>query len=78
MNLIEICGWVGAMVACGVVIIALLLFALLGFCLILGAADSITNPHATEDARSEYQNVSAQIGAGTAGMNLAVRNVTGG
>ena len=78
MNLIETCGFVGAMVACGVVIIALLLFALLGFCLILGAADSITNPHATEDAHSEYQNVSAQIGAGTAGMNLAVRNVTGG
>jgi len=78
MNLIESCGWVGAMVACAIVILALLLAAMMGFCLLLGAYEDVSNPHASEDARVEYQNISAEIRTGTAGLNHAVRNITGG
>lgn len=78
MNPINFCGGVALMVACAIVLIAVLLVALLGFCLVLGAADSVSNPHASDDARAEYQNVTVEISAGTAGLNQAVRNVTGG
>ena len=74
----ESCGWVAVLVACAVVILAVLLAAMLGACLLMGAYDSVSNPHASQDARAEYQNATAGISAGTAGLDQAVRNVTGG
>ena len=78
MNLITFCGGVAMMVACAIVLVAVLLAALLGFCLVLGAYESVSNPHASEDARVSYQDATAEIGTGTAGLNQAVRNVTTG
>ena len=78
MTFINFCGGIALSVACAIVITALLLFALLGFCLILGAGNSLVNPHASEDAQASYQNATSDISAGTAGLNQAVRNVTGG
>ena len=78
MTFINFCGGIAVTVACAIVITGLLLFALLGFCLILGAGNSLVNPHASEDARASYQNATSDISAGTAGLNQAVRNVTGG
>ena len=78
MTFINFCGGIALTVACAIVITGLLLFAVLGFCLILGAGDSILNPHASEDAQASYQNATSDISAGTAGLNQAVRNVTGG
>jgi hypothetical protein len=77
-SLVDFCGSIAMLVACAIVLVAVLLFALLEFCLILGAAESVVNPHASEDARLSYQNVTAEIGAGITGVNLAVKNVTGG
>ncbi len=78
MNFINFCGGIALMVACAIVLIAVMLAALLGFCLVLGVADSVSNPHASQDARVEYQNATVEISAGTAGLNQAVRNITGG
>ena len=78
MTFINFCGGIALTVACAIVITGLLLFAVLGFCLILGAGNSLVNPHASEDARASYQNATSDISAGTAGLNQAVRNVTGG
>ena len=75
---IEFCGTIAALFACCIVIAGLLLFALLGFCFLLGAADSIVNPHASEDSQMSYKNVTTEIGAGTVDLNQAVRNVTTG
>ena len=71
MSLINFCGGIAVTVACAIVITGLLLFALLGFCLILGAGDSIVNPHASEDARASYQNATSDISTGTAGRTEA-------
>ena len=78
MTFINFCGGIALSVACAIVITGLLLFAVLGFCLILGAGNSLVNPHASEDAQASYQNATSDISAGTAGLNQAVRNVTGG
>lgn len=78
MNLLSFCSGVAMMVACALAIAAVLLAALLGFCVVLGAAGDVSNPHASEDARVSYQNVTAEIGTGTAGLDQAVRNVTTG
>ena len=78
MSLINFCGGIAVTVACAIVITGLLLFAVLVFCLILGAGNSLVNPHASEDARASYQNATSDISTGTAGLNQAVRNVTGG
>ena len=78
MSLIEFCGYAAVLFACAVVVAALMLAVLLGACFVLGGVDAVSNPHEAEDARAEYQNVTAEIGAGTAGLDLAVRNVTGG
>ena len=78
MTLAGSCGWVAVLVSCAIVIVALLLAAMLGACLLLGAYEQVSNPHASEDARAEYQNATAQIGTGTAGLNHAVNSVTGG
>ena len=78
MTLTDFCGNIALTVACGIVLVCVLLAALLGFCLVLGAMEDVSNPHASEDARVQYQNVTAEIGTGTAGLNQAVRNVTGG
>ena len=78
MSPINFCGGVAITVACAIVVVALLLAALLGFCVLLGAYNSATNPHASEDARASYQNATADISTGTAGLNQAVLNVTGG
>jgi flagellar basal body-associated protein FliL len=78
MSLFDFCGKVACLFACLIVLVAVLMAAMLGFCLVLGAYESVSNPHASEDARVSYQNVTAEIAAGTAGMNQAVRNVTSG
>ena len=78
MSLVGFCGKVAIAVSCLIVLISIFLFILLGACVALGGCESVSNPHASEDARAEYQNVTAEIAAGKAGLNLAVQNVTGG
>jgi hypothetical protein len=78
MSLIETCGYAAALVACTIVVTGILLFALLAACVVLGACESVQNPHASEDARASYQNVTTEIAAGSAGFDRAVVNVTGG
>lgn len=78
MSLISFCSGVAIWFACLIVLVMVLLSVLLGFCLVLGMAESVSNPHASEDARASYQEVTAGIAAGTAGMDQAVRNVTTG
>ena len=78
MSLISFCGGVAIWFACLIVLVMVLLAALLGFCVVLGAYESVSNPHASEDARVSYQEVTAGIEVGTAGIDQAVRNITGG
>jgi len=78
MNLTDICGNIALSVSCAIVLVCVLLAALLGFCMVLGAYESVSNPHASEDARVQYQNVTAEISTRTTGLNQAVRNITGG
>ena len=78
MSLISFCGGVAIWFACLIVLVMVVLSVLLGFCLVLGMAESVSNPHASEDAQVSYQEVTAEIGTGTAGLDRTVRNVTGG
>lgn len=78
MSLMGFCGKVALGFSCLIVLISIFFFLLLGACVILGGCESVTNPHALEDARAEYQNVTAEIAAGTSEMEQAVMNVTGG
>ena len=59
MSLINFCGGIALSVACAIVITGLLLFAVLGFCLILGAGNSLVNPHASEDAQASYDSLAS-------------------
>jgi predicted PurR-regulated permease PerM len=72
MTFFESCGWVAVLVACAIVVLAVLLAALLGFCLVLGAYEQTTNPHSTIQISQEYQNISQQINAGVRDINNVV------
>jgi len=76
--LIDFCGKVALGFACLIVIVSVLMFLMLAACTAIGACESVSNPHASEDARAEYQNVTAEISTGTAGFDQAVNNITGG
>jgi len=78
MSLTDFCGKVALGFACLIVIISILLFLMLAACTAIGMCESVSNPHASEDARVSYQNVTAKISNGTTGFNLAVNNITGG
>jgi hypothetical protein len=78
MTIVDFCGGVAIYVACLIVLFVLFLGLMLGMCVVLGAYESVSNPHASEDARVQYQNITAEISTGTAGMDQAVLNVTGG
>ncbi|MGP7990780.1 hypothetical protein [Methanoregula sp.] len=77
MSLLSFCGKVAAGVSCLIVIAFVILILLAVFCVGLGAYASYTNQHAAQDAQQTYQNVSAKINIGVAGIHGAVSNITG-
>ncbi len=60
-SLVKFCGWVAIAVSCAIVLAVVVLVILAGICTGLGAYDSATNPHASQQAAQEYQNVSSQL-----------------
>ena len=78
MTLISFCGKFALYFACAIILLVIAIGLLAIFCMGLGAYDSATNSHAISDEQNEYRNASQDIGAGVAGLNRAVNNVTGG
>ena len=59
--IIGFCGKIAIAVSCLVVIIVVCLFVLMLILTAWGGYESTTNPHATQDARQEYQNFSQEL-----------------
>ncbi|MFZ0675404.1 hypothetical protein [Methanoregula sp.] len=77
MSLLDFCGKVAISVSCLIVLVAVVLALLLGFCFLLGAYESATNSHVQQDTAQDLQNASAQINAGAADIAHAVPAVPG-
>ena len=77
-SLIELIGLIGvcvsALVVLAVVGLVILAIILMG----VGAYESVTNPHISQDTAQEYAQLQQNISHAQAAFSVAVANVTGG
>ncbi len=76
-SLVEIIGLIGISVSGLVVLVAVGLLILAVILMSVGAYESATNPHISQDTAQEYAQLQSNISAGQAGISGAMANVTG-
>jgi len=76
-SLVEIIGLIGIGVSGLVVLIAVGLLVLAVILMGVGAYESASNPHISQDTAQEYQQLQSNISQAQAGISSDVTNVTG-